>query len=100
MTETKKLIQDFEEARQGDKYWSDKAFMSTSRIDSELKKNISIGVIIEGKSGKKIEHFSYNSQEKEVLFDKGTRFKVKSIRTGGDIPDKYNMLYLVELIEE
>lgn len=36
-------------------------------------------MVIFGKTGKRIEMFSTKPDEKEILFDKGTLFKVKDI---------------------
>jgi hypothetical protein len=53
------------------------AFTSATFGDEDVFDGESVRMKIFGKTGKRIQIFSTSPEEKEVLFDKGTRFKVK-----------------------
>ena len=78
-------FENFKNLQKGDPF-TDKEFMSTSYEKSTAtafgnNAQYQVEMIIKGKSGVLIEDFSDAKKEKEILFGRGTNFKVESIKT-------------------
>lgn len=60
-------------------------FTSTSLKPGFVVDGMNTQIVIKSKSGKDISKLSHTPTEKEILFDKGTRFKVLNYKTLGDV---------------
>ena len=87
----------FKELKKGE-YFTDNAFMSTS-YDKSITTIFSgssqyqVEMTIKGKTGVLIEDLSDAKREKEILFGRGSRFKIESIKTEGK-KGKYGKIFV------
>ena len=81
--------------------YADEAFFSTSINDNMLRESpTDIGIIVHGKRGKNIEQISQHPNEREILFDKKTPFKIISIQNGEKfLPTYRHIPFIVEMEE-
>ncbi len=95
-----RIFEEFKSLKKGDTY-SEKAFMSTT-YDKNIADNFANGsynkvlMTIKGKSGVLVESYSDARTEKEILFNKGSKYKIESIKS--EKQGKYGKI-LVFLIE-
>lgn len=98
---SKSLFDQMKSLRKGDPY-SDKAFISTT-YDRKVVKDFSsssqyqVELTIKGKNGVLIENLSVAKREKEILFGRGSKFKVEAIKVTESPTTGKILLSLVEL---
>ena len=81
--------------------YTDEAFFSTSIDDNMLIENpTDIGIIVNGKRGRNIEKISQDPNEREVLFDKKTPFRIISIQHGENFSPTYRHIEFIVEMEE